>query len=167
MNGPTTQKKVKELSEKELAVLADDFLKGETQLWELKGMTREDVEAIYTIGYTMYANGRYKDASNVFLVLTFLDSMNGMYWKALAASRQMTKEFQLALTAYLMALSLDPQDVTLLMHIAECFMSLEEPVEAENMFNRAIQVFGDEPSYKAYKEQAQELIRFLKHEVIA
>lgn len=96
--------------------------------------TRED---IYLMGYNFYQNGKYNEATGCFSLLVLSDSKLPKYWMGLAASQQMNKKFQEALTSYAFAAELDKADPRPLFHTAECHYALRSTTEALDALNTA------------------------------
>lgn len=146
----------------QMTELATLFLNGGFTLRQAKGISEHDMESIYSIGYTFYNNGKYKEAIQIFSFLTLFDHFNKKYWLALGCARQMNKEYDFALRAFMSANMHDINDPIPYVRMAECMIMLEGPESAERALNEAITLFGDKPRYKEDKEQAVALISFLQ-----
>lgn len=150
------------LTSKQLTEVALNFLNGGFTLMQVKGISPHDMESVYSIGYTYYNNGKYKEAVKIFLFLTLFDHFNKKYWLALGCARQMNKEYDFALRAFVSANMQDMKDPIPYVRMAECLIVLGDPDLAERSLNEAIALFGDNPKYKSDKEQAIALISFLQ-----
>ncbi|MGM0440639.1 MAG: SycD/LcrH family type III secretion system chaperone [Chlamydiota bacterium] len=77
-------------------------------------------ESLYSIAYHCYQNHKIKDALVIFRFLTLLEPLEKKYWMGLAASRQVNKEYQSALSAYIFTALLDDKDPLPVFYAAEC-----------------------------------------------
>ena len=108
---------------KDLARLVQEMAEG-TTLGDLKGLTKPELEAIYSVGYNMYRTGRTDDAEKVFKVLALLEPMSAKYLMALGAVRQVKRDFPGAVKAYALASFYDIEDPKPQYHAAECFLAM-------------------------------------------
>ncbi len=100
------------------------FVNDYTTLGELKGISHEELEAVYSLGFTQYRTGRYEDASKLFQFLVLFDHLNPKYWLALGAVQQVAKDYQGAIASYGYASFLDLENPKPQLHAAECFLAL-------------------------------------------
>ena len=91
---------------------------------ELKGITDAEMEAIYSMGYSLYNTGRYDDAETVFRFLVLFDHQNPRYWIGLGAVQQVKKQYGDAVTSYGYASFLDLDNPKPQYYAAECFLAL-------------------------------------------
>jgi len=92
-------------------------------LGALRGLSRDDYEAIYAVGHGLYQQGRYQDACHVFSWLALHHHMERRFISALAASLQMCQRHEDALRIYTVAAVLDPADPIPTYHMAECLIA--------------------------------------------
>jgi type III secretion system low calcium response chaperone LcrH/SycD len=151
-----------EVTMEQMTKITKLFLEGGFTFRQAKGISEADMESIYSIGFNFYNNGKYKEACQLFSFLVIFDHFNKKYWLALGCARQMNKEYDLALRAFMSANMHDMSDPIPYVRMAECMMILGSPEMAERALNAAISLFGDKPKYKADKEQAIALISFLQ-----
>ncbi|MFO1349197.1 MAG: tetratricopeptide repeat protein [Gammaproteobacteria bacterium] len=59
----------------ELGRFVENYLATGMTLGEIRGLGRQDFEAIYGVGYNLYNQGKYDDAENVFKFLCFYDHL--------------------------------------------------------------------------------------------
>lgn len=88
--------------------------------------SKEAMSALYAIGFQLYENGKYREAIDVFRVLTVLDVSERKYWLGLGASFQMQKDYDCALQSYGYAALLNENDPYAHFHAAECFLAQKE-----------------------------------------
>lgn len=97
---------------------------------DLKGLTDEEMEAIYSMGFGFYNTGRYDDAEKVFKFLVMFDHLCQKYWVGLGAVHQMKKDYEKAITCYGFGSFLDLKNPKPQYHAAECFLALGDKVNA-------------------------------------
>lgn len=121
---------------------------------ELKGLTTEDCEAIYSVGLNAYKVGSYEDADTVFRYLVLLDHLCPKYWIALGAVQQMRRDFQKAVSSYGYASFLDLENPKPQYHAAECFLALGDKENAKSAL-AALDMYA--PKDSPYREKAKKL----------
>src|SRR5262245_996977 len=101
--------------------LADDIFAGRTDLAAIAGMSDDEIEAIYSIGYGFYTSGNYQDALDIFKFLCMHRHMDKRFWMGLGATSQLLKDYDRAIVAYRTCAMLDLGDAQLPLRAAECF----------------------------------------------
>ena len=117
-------------------------------------LSDDTMEAIYTQGYNLYNQGRYKEASYIFRLLTLLDFITPKYFLGLAASVHRLKDYQNAANLYLMCAGLDPTNPYPHFYSADCYLQLNAVEIAVLCLTMAISVAGEQPQYSILKERA-------------
>jgi len=112
------------ITQEQIAEAARQFVSDYTTLGELKGISREELEAVYSLGFTHYRTGRYEDAAKLFQFLVLFDHLNAKYWLALGAVQQVEKDFRGAIASYGYASFLDLENPKPQLHAAECFLAI-------------------------------------------
>lgn len=108
---------------------AKEFAKGAT-MKEVRGISNEELEAVYTLAYNFYRTGKYLDAQKLFEFLVLFDHLNTKYWFALGAAQQAQKDYQKALTSYGYSSFLDLENPKPQLHAAECYLALGDKKNA-------------------------------------
>ena len=67
------------ITPEQIADAARRFVNDYTTLGELKGISHQELEAVYSLGVTHYRTGRYEDASKLFQFLVLFDHLNPKY----------------------------------------------------------------------------------------
>ena len=112
---------------------ADMIEKGLTTVREAKGITDEEMNAVYSVAHNFYMTGRYDDAETVFKFLVIFDHLNPKYWIGLGAVRQVQKRFKEAIAAYAnVAVNLDVTNVKASYYAAECYLALGDRENAKS-----------------------------------
>lgn len=94
-------------------------------------MPPEQAEKFYSLGFSLYGAGNYKESADVFEVLCAQWPLEPKHWFALASSRQENTEYDKALHAWAMAAILKSEDPYPHFHAAECCLSLNQKEEAD------------------------------------
>jgi len=124
--------KMSDISHEQITAAVKKFVDLGT-LREAKGITHEEMEAIYSMGLGFYRTGNYADAEKIFKFLCLFDHVNSRYWTALAGVRQAKREFAMAVEAYRFAIFLDITNLKALYYLAECHAALGETEDALGM----------------------------------
>lgn len=108
-----------------LITMAEELKNGLTTLREVRGITTEEMEAVYALAHDYYRTGRYADSESLFEFLTLFDHLTVKYWMGLAGARQAQKKFQKALEAYALVVgSLDVKNYKAGYYAAQCFLAV-------------------------------------------
>ncbi|GAB4271241.1 MAG: SycD/LcrH family type III secretion system chaperone VcrH [Opitutales bacterium] len=143
----------------QLTELTERFLLEGLSFKDLKGISDEDMEGIYAVGFNLYNNGKYEDALKVFQFLCFFDHFNRKYWMALGGARQMLKSYKDAIDAYSVATVLKVHDPMAPLQAASCYLALGDAKSAKSALHCAIKYSGDN---KEIKSRAEALLEFLE-----
>lgn len=87
----------------------------------MHGISREELEAAYNVGFGFYNTGRYDDAETIFKFLAMFNHLEQKYWIALGAAQQMKKEYAKAVVAYGYSAMLDISNPKPQYYAAECY----------------------------------------------
>ena len=117
------------ITEEKIAEAAKAFATGAT-LKEVRGITNDELEAVYSLGFSYYNTGKFDDAQKLFEFLVLFDHLNAKYWFALGAVQQARKDFQRAIASYGYSSFLDLENPKPQFHAAECFLALGDKANA-------------------------------------
>ena len=117
------------ITEEKIAEAAKSFASGAT-LKEVRGITNDELEAVYSFGFSYYNTGRFEDAQKLFEFLVLFDHLNTKYWFALGAVQQARKDFQKAIASYGYSSFLDLENPKPQFHAAECYLALGDKANA-------------------------------------
>lgn len=145
----------------ELAETITNFLNNGKTLRELKGLTRENMEAVYTVAYNAYNGGNLEQADKVFQFLCYFDHFEKKHWLGLAATRQMQKNYTGAVDAYSFAALLDINDPQIPMQAADCHLAMGNRQAAHSGYTAAEMFSGDRPEHQTVKARAQAMLEVL------
>lgn len=100
-------------------------------------LSGRDLEILYASAYNLYEQGAYAKASELFTGLVLHDPFQTRFWKGLAASKQMQKEYKAALHAWGILALLEGHKPETHFHAAECYLSQGEKEDALKALNLA------------------------------
>lgn len=151
--------------DKEVREVADRILEGLINghsIGEIHDLTETDMEAVYSMAYSFYKNGKHDKADAAFRFLCFYDHLNPRWWVGLGANKQMQQDYEGAVKAYAFATVLDVENPKPQLHAGYCLMMLGQHNEATQALEGVIIAAGNEEKYKNYKEQAVALLQVAK-----
>ena len=117
------------VTEQKITDAAKAFASGAT-MKEVKGITNDELEAVYSLGFGYYNTGKFDDAQKLFEFLVLFDHLNTKYWFALGAVQQAKKDFQKAIASYGYSSFLDLENPKPQFHAAECYLALGDKPNA-------------------------------------
>ena len=139
--------------------VTDTLFSGGT-LGSLIGYDQRDYEAMYTLGHSHYAQGRYADAMKAFSFLVTYNPMERRYVNAFASCLQMEKRYDEAISFYSLTSVMDMTDPRPTFHTAECMIALGRKKEAKDALGIVIEQCK-KPEQEALKSRAQALLDLL------
>ena len=107
----------------------EGFAAGKT-VAEMRGLGPDDVEAIYSMGYTYYQVGKLDEAEKAFRFACFLDHLDSKYWLALGAVLQTQRRLDEAVKVYANILLTHMDEPRAYYRIAECKLAQGNRAEA-------------------------------------
>lgn len=150
------------ITEEELRKLTEDYLVNQKTLSDLKGITKEELEATYAAAYNFYNYGKFDQAESLFTVLCQLDQYEHKFWMGLGASRQMQKKFEEATLAYGMAAVMDENNPNPAMHAADCFIAMKNFSQAEKALVAVLTLCEGKNEHKKLLDKANEKMETIK-----
>lgn len=146
----------------EMERLMRDFMQNGKTLKDIKGLTAENMEAIYGVAYNAYSAGNLDQAHKVFQFLCYFDHLEHKYWMGLGATRQMLKDFSSAVDAYSFAGLLNINDPRAPFQAANCHIALGNRDAAVSGLTATIEFAGDKPEWANVKNQAEAMLELLR-----
>ncbi|MGI9275660.1 MAG: SycD/LcrH family type III secretion system chaperone [Endozoicomonas sp.] len=141
-------------------MLIEFFGKGGT-FKDLKNMSDDAMEAIYSVAYNLYQGGKYEEAQKVFQFLCFYDHFNRKYFMGLGACQQMMKEYENAIEVFTFATVLDTDDPRPMIYIGDCHLAMGDKEKARMSYETAIEWAGTGSDYEEDKLRAENMIENL------
>lgn len=99
-------------------------------LYITRGLTKQDLDALYIIAYNLYSEGKYQKAVQVFETMTFYNHFDKRGWIGTAACYQVLGRYNDAILCYSFASLIDVQDPLPVFHSIECYVALKRYSEA-------------------------------------
>ena len=157
------------ITEDKIAAAARQFAEGFATMRELKGITKAEMEAVYSVGFNMYRTGRYDDAEKIFRFLVLFDHLEPKYWLGVGAVQQVRKDYAGAISSYGYASFLDLSNPKPQYHAAECFLALGDKANAASALVALDQYCPPESTEigREYRAKAAELRKLVGEEAFA
>jgi len=146
----------------DLQFLINHFMKEGGVLRDVRGITKEQMEAIYSVAFNLYRAGKYEDAEKVFKFLCFFDHLEKKFWMGFGAAQQAQKKYETAINAYAYAAVLDVKDPRAPLQAADCHIALGNTAQAESALHAVIEFSGDQPEMASFKERAKTLLSLIQ-----
>jgi type III secretion system low calcium response chaperone LcrH/SycD len=150
---------------KECERMMFDVIKEGQTFAEALGLGEDQLEGFYSVGYLLFNSGKYKQAENIFEVLTRLDGSRWKHWYGLAACKHKLKKYERAIECYLSWAYLEPESPIPLFHASDCYIALNQKREAVLLLYTVIELCGDTPIYQKIKQKAINTFEGLKEQV--
>jgi type III secretion system low calcium response chaperone LcrH/SycD len=106
-------------------------------LADVRGLSAEEIETIYSIGFNLYNQAKYALAEPMFQFACFYSHLEPRYWMALGNCRQMAKNYQAAIDAYGMGYMIDVDDPWPPIQAAICYLGLSDKGQAADALTLA------------------------------
>ena len=150
---------------------ADDIktlFEKETTMKQLKGVTNDELEAVYSLAFGYYQTGKYEEAHKLFQFLVLFDHLNAKYWFGLGAAQQALKDFQNAVVSYGYCSFLKLDNPKPQLHAAECFLALGDKRSAASALE-ALDAYSpkDTEIGREYRAKAAKLRETIGEEAFA
>lgn len=130
------------------------LIENKTPMEGLK-IDKDTIDILYAHAYQLYNSGKYKQAEIVFIFLSFMDPSSVPIRLGIAASMHKNKEYREAIDAYQAIVPMDPYNPMPLFHAADCWLELNEPLEAAGCLHVArAQAWKNPEKYPGIMERA-------------
>lgn len=116
---------------------------GEATLQQIKGYTEEELYLIAQHGYTLFLNGKVKDAQVVFEGLVAVDPRNDYYYRALGVVYHRQGDAERALKQFTHAVTVAPRSAAAYVNRAEVHISRRDFDKALADLQAAVTASGD------------------------
>lgn len=144
----------------EPGMLTEFFSQGGT-FKELKHLSDETMESVYSVAYNLYQSGKYAEAIKVFQFLCFYDHYSTKYYLGLGACRFMQKEYQNAIEFFGFAASMNTDDPRPMLYIGDCYLALGEGDSAKVAYETAVEWAADQEEFAGEKKRATNMLSSL------
>lgn len=148
-----------------LEFMIHGFMNGLITLQELEGISEEEMETIYALGYNFFTYGKYDAAKDIFTGLTAYAPYTAHYWRALGAVNQQLKDYPEAIAAYDMAVANDETDVVSYVYRGESqILSGNVPAGLQDL-ETVVQIGGNYPEYTPWVQRSNLLLKIHRGEL--
>lgn len=113
------------------------MLDGETGA-QAMGMTRDDLEVLYTLGFTLLSQGDVQKAHDVFFKLVTIDPLEAKNHYCMGIVKQMQGDFAVAAEQFIYFLAMDATNPEGYLRYGECQLALGERDKALEAFELAV-----------------------------
>lgn len=131
---------------------------------ELFGISDQTIEHFYQAGARYYQAGHFKEASDVFYVISFLNPYLFNVWLSLGMAEEQAHHYTKALEAFAMAAIVDMTSVIPLLHSAHCYILLGDHAAAKATLEFASQTLQAHPTDRKQADEQQ--IQNLKGQIL-
>ena len=155
------------MTQAQIEEAAKKFMNGST-IKELKGISNNELEAVYSLAFNYYRSGKFDEAEKLFNFLALFDHLNQKYWIGVGAVRQVKKDFSGAVQAYGYASFLDLANPKPQLHAAECFLAMGDKRNAASSLEALDQYCPKDTDLgREYRAKAAELRKIVGEEAFA
>ncbi len=155
------------MTQAQIEEAAKKFMNGST-IKELKGISNNELEAVYSLAFNYYRTGKFDEAEKLFNFLALFDHLNQKYWIGVGAVRQVKKDFSGAVQAYGYASFLDLANPKPQLHAAECFLAMGDKRNAASSLEALDQYCPKDTDLgREYRAKAAELRKVVGEEAFA
>ena len=141
-----------------LEFMIHGFMNGLITLQELEGISDEEMETIYALGYNFFTYGKYDAAKDIFAGLTAYAPYTAHYWRALGAVNQQLKDYSDAISSYDMAVANDERDVVSYVYRGECYILAGQNETGMRDLEQVLAIGDAEPEHAAWVARAKLLL---------
>jgi type III secretion system low calcium response chaperone LcrH/SycD len=126
------------------------------------GMSDQIAEGMYGKAYDFYKMGKFQYACQIFKILAQLNPEEPKYFLGLAGCYHNTKDYATAANNYKFCGMIDPSSPIPHYHASDCYIKMDEPLNAILCLEKAIDRCADNPQYQAIKDRSKLSIESLK-----
>ncbi len=116
------------------------WAQGESTLQEIKGYAPEELYAISQHGYTLFLNGKVRDAQVIFEGLVAIDPRNDYYYRALGVVYHRQGDLERAIRQFTHAITVAPKSAAGYVNRAEVHIARRDIPQATADLDAAVQV---------------------------
>lgn len=157
LDRPLSEKETKELRD----VLKAVYLDGKSPKEAMK-IDDEVITQFYSYAYNLYQGGKFKEASSVFYTLISLDPQSPRNMLGLAACFHKMQLYKEAAKYYFACSLADADSPIPFFHMADCFIQLDDPLDAHIALTAAAKRCGSDPTYATLKGKCHAMLESLK-----
>ena len=123
-----------------------------------RGISDEELNAVYSLAYNYYMTGRYDEALKLFKFLVMFDHMSQKYWTGLGSVYQVMKRWDEAIAAYAQAMIFDVSRPKPIYYAALCYFAKGEKLHAaSSIVSFDLFCKGNDPETAKYRGKIEAL----------
>lgn len=123
--------------QKRMFEMVEALKKGAT-LGDLQGYSPEEIEVVYSLGYTSYQAGRFDEAEKIFRFACMFAHLEPKYYLALGGALAAQRKYTEAIPTYAYVLMLELNNVEAYGCIADCYLALGNADEARKALEEVV-----------------------------
>lgn len=135
-------------------------------LGDLRGFTAKEYEAMFLVGHTLYGQGKYSDAEQVFAFLVMNNPYDRRFAQALGSAKQMLGQYADAIGYYSLASMFEMTDPVPTFHTAECLAALGQADDAQDAL-RTVVTHCKKPEHETLKRRASAMLQIMQANALA
>jgi len=128
---------------------------------DLRGFTAKEYEAMFLVGHTLYGQGKYAEAEQVFAFLVMNNPYERRFAQALGSAKQMQGQYADAIGYYSLASMFEMTDPVPTFHTAECLAALGQTDDAQDAL-RIVVSHCKKPQHEVLKRRASAMLEILQ-----
>ncbi len=128
-------------------------------LADVVGITKEQREAVYSMGHFHFEQGKYLDAMKFFRFLLFYDQFEKRAMFGLGCCLKMLGQYEQAQIFLGLAVMMDPSDAGPGVQFAECLLLTGKKVEAISLLQKTLNEFGKIPKHEMLIRKVEALLQ--------
>jgi|GEM_PF-3558867 len=140
----------------------DTVLHSGKSLQEAFFLSNETMSYFYQVGRRYIQEGDYEKAKSLFFLLSHLNGGVYEFWLGLAIAYQETGDIEHAIAAYKKSKNIRENDPTVELFLADCFLDLNVPGEAEEHLHLAKEKMTKSHEYAFLKPKIKQISQKLK-----
>ncbi len=159
---------MKKIDTKKVADSVNSLIKDGATLKQLKGVTNDELEAVYSLAFNYYRTGKFDEALKLFQFLVLFDHLSAKYWFGQGAVQQALKDYQSAVVSYGYCSFLKLDNPKPQLHAAECFLAMGDKRNAASSLE-ALEAYcpNDTEIGREYRAKAAKLRELVGEEAFA
>ena len=159
---------MQKIDTKKVAESVKSLIKDGSTLKQLKGVSNEELEAVYSLAFGYYRTGKYDEALKLFQFLVLFDHLNAKFWMGLGAVQQVLKDYQNAVVSYGYCSFLKLDNPKPQLHAAECFLAMGDKRNAASSLEALNEYCPKDTDLgREYRAKAAKLRELIGEEVFA
>ena len=133
-------------------------------LYLSRGVSEQDLDALYLMAYNLYSDKKYQEALQIFEAIAFYNHFDKRGWIGSAACCQMLRRYKDAILCYSCASLIEGQDPLPLSHAVECYIALKRYAEARSAIESVLLLTSNNSKFVHLKNWAMKMKEALKNQ---